>query len=181
MKNSEPTEIKLYRTRRILKYRKQRKSGDWANWPKKPYEVFEVSILPPAIYGPVWRSLTNRLNKLIEQDHQPYKQCSEATIQRLKYWGKVNKCKRKATKYGLTWHCLENKFFLEFLVLDLTDEETMTRKAVQDYLRKDKHTAGRRFRQLEADSKAMYRVAICIFKDGWFWLAGKTRPKEEKS
>jgi hypothetical protein len=179
VKGNQPTEIKLYRTRRILKYRKQYKSGKWAKWPTKDFKIGSTSKLPPAIYLPIWYNLRTRLASLIE-DGQSFKRCSGATTQRLKYWGKQFTCTTKTTDHGLLWDCLADKSFIEFLVLDITDKEVMTYGEALDYLKKSKHSPGRRFKRLENDSKAMFRIAILIFKDEAFWLLGKTLPKVGK-
>jgi hypothetical protein len=180
VKGNQPAQIKLYRTKRILKYRKKYKNGFWAEWPEKSdFKIGSTSKLPPALYKPIWYNLKSRLDGLIDNG-QPFKRCAEAAVQRLNYWGKTYNCDCSATDHGLIWNCLEDKCFLEYLIVDLSSEGLMTWNEALDHLRKSSHTAGRRFQRLEEESEAMLRVAILIFSDGPFWLSGKTLPKESK-
>jgi hypothetical protein len=162
-------ELKLYRTKRILQYRK-RSNDKWGQWQR--WEIRDVSRFPLALFWLVSKYVKHDTVRRADQSFDSrYETCLSGLTDLSAIWG----CEVVQRKHGLAFE-LRGKRLCEFLIVDRTSESSHSPARAYKLLMKEKDEEALRFQTLEK-SKAMLRMALVIYegRDEPVYVGARTR------
>jgi hypothetical protein len=161
----------------IVKYGREKKDGS-IGWATKPWVILPTSMQPKPVFYTIVNSIYFYINRIPSADKCFGKMGPNIRVA-LSDAAPLCGCTFEKNKFnGQTW-ILDGKPYLDFAVVDYERHDYSGRKlpVIADKLRERRPD----FKRMERKSRAMFRVAIVIFKKGvWKFVPGKTLPEDKR-
>ncbi len=164
----------------VVKYGRQKKDGS-IGWAKTHWKIGPISFQPMPLFHEMKNAIYFQTNKIPRED-KCFTSMEPKIRVALSNAAPRHGCTFKKNKFnGQTW-LLDGKPYLDFAVVDYERHRNKNYRGkgllvIAERLRDRRPD----FKRMERKSKAMFRAAIVVFKNGaWTFVPGKTLPEDKR-